>query len=179
MPSSDLPRLPRGLSLLAGTLPLMPVSLALTRLTRDLSARHPGIRARLGSFADRRFLLDLEDLPVVLLLEPGGDRPRVRACRRGREPGHDARIRGPVSAFLGMLHGRLDGDALFFSRDLVVEGDTEAVLALRNAIDDAEIDLSEEAGHLTGLAAPAVRGALGLAERLTGVALSRGLEAGA
>ena len=174
MHSTDLPRLPRGLSLLASTLPLAPASFVLTRLTRDLSERHPGLRARLGAYADRRILLDFDDLPVVVLLEPGEN--RARAWRRGRAPAHDARIAGPVSAFLGMLHGRLDGDALFFSRDLAIEGDTEAVLALRNAIDDAEIDLSEEAGRLAGVAAPAIRRALGLAERLTGVALSRGAE---
>jgi predicted lipid carrier protein YhbT len=43
-----------------------------------------------------------------------------------------------------MIHGAYDGDALFFSRDIVVAGDTEAVLALRNALDDAELDLGAE-----------------------------------
>lgn len=174
MTQPDLPRLPRGLAALAGMTPLMPISLALTRLTRDLDRHHPGLRARLGPYADRRFLLDLVDLPVVLLLEPGGPRPRARAFRRGQEPAHDARIAGPVAAFLGMLHGRLDGDALFFSRDLAIEGDTEAALALRNAIDDAELDLSEEAARLAGRLAPTLRGAMGLAERWSGMALSRG-----
>ncbi|HEC14815.1 MAG TPA: lipid carrier protein, partial [Rhodospirillales bacterium] len=37
-----------------------------------------------------------------------------------------------------------DGDALFFSRDLAIEGDTGAVVALRNAVDGAEIDLIED-----------------------------------
>jgi predicted lipid carrier protein YhbT len=37
-----------------------------------------------------------------------------------------------------MIDGALDGDALFFSRDLRVSGDTEAVVALRNALDDFE-----------------------------------------
>lgn len=37
-----------------------------------------------------------------------------------------------------MIDGSLDGDALFFSRDLRVTGDTEAVVALRNALDDFE-----------------------------------------
>ena len=53
------------------------------------------------------------------------------------------------------MHGAFDGDALFFSRDLVIEGDTAAVLALRNAIDDAELDLSAEAQAMSGpFAAP-------------------------
>ncbi len=37
-----------------------------------------------------------------------------------------------------MIDGSLDGDALFFSRALRVTGDTEAVVALRNALDDFE-----------------------------------------
>jgi predicted lipid carrier protein YhbT len=40
-----------------------------------------------------------------------------------------------------MVDGAFDGDALFFSRSLQVEGDMEALLALRNAVDDACIDL--------------------------------------
>lgn len=48
-----------------------------------------------------------------------------------------------------MVHGALDGDALFFSRDILIEGDTEAVLALRNAVDDAEIDLAGEIAAVT------------------------------
>ena len=47
-----------------------------------------------------------------------------------------ARIAGDLAALLGMVHGAFDGDALFFSRDLTVSGDTEAVVALRNALDD-------------------------------------------
>ncbi len=41
---------------------------------------------------------------------------------------------------IGLLDGTYDGDALFFTRDLVIEGDTAAVLALRNAIEDANLD---------------------------------------
>ena len=52
---------------------------------------------------------------------------------------YDARIAAPLIVLLGMIDGTYDGDALFFSRDLVIEGDTEAVLALRNAIENAEL----------------------------------------
>jgi predicted lipid carrier protein YhbT len=76
-----------------------------------------------------------------------------------------------------MVHGALDGDALFFSRDIVIEGDTEAVLALRNAVDDAEIDLAAEVAAIAGPASPYVaeifRRAAPLAERMTGVTLTR------
>jgi predicted lipid carrier protein YhbT len=72
-----------------------------------------------------------------------------------------------------MMHGAEDGDALFFSRDLAVEGDTAAVLALRNAMDDAELDLTEELAALSGPLAAPLRRALARAERSTGLALHR------
>jgi len=83
------------------------------------------------------------------------------------------RISGPLSAFLGMMHGAYDGDALFFSRDLTVEGDTEAALALRNAIDDAELDLAAELQTLAGPLRAPLAAVLTAAERRTGVALHR------
>jgi predicted lipid carrier protein YhbT len=55
---------------------------------------------------------------------------------------YDARIAAPLIVLLGMIDGTYDGDALFFSRHLVIEGDTGASLALRNAIENAELDPS-------------------------------------
>ena len=68
--------------------------------------------------------------------------------------------------FLGLialLEGRIDGDALFFSRELSIEGDTEAVVALRNAVDSAEVDVLGDVMAALGPLAPFTRRALGLA----------------
>lgn len=173
MTDTVLPHLPRVLVLAARPLPLAPLSLLLTRLARQLMRRHPGLQRRLGEHARCRFLLDLTDLPFLLLLEPGGSAPRVSAISRRRPPAHDTRIAGLTSAFLGMLHGSLDGDALFFSRDLVIEGDTAAGLALRNAIDDAELDLAAEMSVMLKPFAPMLARLLPSVERLSGLALHR------
>ena len=76
---------------------------------------------------------------------------------------------------MGLIDGSYDGDALFFSRDLVVEGDIEAVIALRNAIDDAGVDLVADTAALLGRSGhwekgfgrspPAVEGRGGCRER--------------
>ena len=126
---------------------------------------------RLGDHAARRFLIDPVDLPWGLLLHPQS--ATMTAHPRNRLPAHDARIAGTLSAFLAMMHGAEDGDALFFSRDLTVEGDTAAVLALRNAIDDAELDLTEELAALSGPMARPLRRVLTGAERATGLHLHR------
>jgi predicted lipid carrier protein YhbT len=166
-----MPHLSPLVGLAARPFPLLPVSLALSALTRRIARAHPGLMRRLGPAAGRRFLIDAVDLPIVLLLHPA--RLRVTAHRRTRLPVADASISGPLSAFLAMLHGAEDGDALFFSRDLNISGETEAVLALRNALDDAELDLTEELAALSGPLAGPLRRVLALAERRSGVALHR------
>ena len=90
-----------------------------------------------------------------------------------RPPQADARIAGPLAALIGLVHGAYDGDALFFSRDLVIEGDTAAALAMRNAVDDAELDLASEVENLSGPFARPLHKLIELAERRTGVALTR------
>jgi ubiquinone biosynthesis protein UbiJ len=66
----------------------------------------------------------------------------------------DVTIRGSLSTLIALLEGRVDGDALFFSRDLAVEGDTEALLALRNAVDGEGIDLLRDFAMCLGPLAP-------------------------
>jgi predicted lipid carrier protein YhbT len=173
--SPSIPLLPAAVGLGLRSLPLAPLALALDAVARSVAHRHGSILTRLGIHAGKRFLLEPIDLPFVLALTPA---PPTVAVEHSREAiTADARIAGPLAALLGLLHGAYDGDALFFSRDLVIEGDIEAVLALRNALDDAELDLVAEAAAVFGpLASPAERiGRLiaAGAEQITGVALSR------
>lgn len=88
---------------------------------------------------------------IELTLHP--ERPRLRSIGTDGTSAPDATIIGSLPALIGMLEGRLDGDALFFSRDLSIESDTELVLALRNAVDVARIDLVEDFCSLLGPAA--------------------------
>lgn len=44
------------------------------------------------------------------------------------------------------MDGTYDGDAVFFTRDLVIEGDTDAVLALRNTMEEADLSPAEFLG---------------------------------
>lgn len=170
-PDPTIPRFPSPLARALRFIPLVPVSFALTRLTRNMATSHASMYRRLGDHAHKRFLLDPTDLPIVLCLEPKGGHPRVTISRH--MPQADARIAGPLAALLGLVHGAYDGDALFFSRDLVIEGDTAAALALRNAVDDAEIDIAGEIETLSGPFARPLHKLIALAERRTGVALTR------
>jgi predicted lipid carrier protein YhbT len=175
--SQIIPRFPAAGAIALQFAPLAPLSFAGGSLVKSLCQRHPSLFARLGEQTEKTFLIDPTDLPFVFRLEPRPDAPRLEAFRR-EDAGHwDARIGGALAALLGMIHGVYDGDALFFSRDLVIEGDTEAVLALRNAIDNEEIDLAKEAAELFGplafLASAPARRMASLLGNLTGVALTR------
>ncbi len=152
-------------------LPLAPLNLPLSRLMRGMAARHPSILRRLGAHAGARILLDVTDAPFLLLMEPA--LRRLTAHRRSAAPRADAEIRGKLRAFLAMLHGGEDGDALFFSGELEIAGDTSVVLALRNALDDAELDLTEELVAEVGRAGPLLRGAARTIARQSGLTLSR------
>ena len=169
--SQSIPQFPPHLARVLRVLPLAPLSLSLTAYARRVAKTHAGLFRRLGEHDHASFELAPTDMPFVLLLEPRGGDPKVTVTRRA--PRADARIAGPLAALIGLVHGAYDGDALFFSRDLVIEGDTAAALALRNAVDDAELDLSEEIATLSGPFAAPMRRIVSFAQRRTGVCLSR------
>jgi predicted lipid carrier protein YhbT len=132
----------------------------LVRLVHNTRKRHPEIMDRMGVHRGAIFLIDAVDLPVVFRLHPEGQVP-LSVLSRKRPGRWDSRICGTLANLVALIEGNLDGDALFFSGDISVEGSTEAILALRNAIDAAEIDFISEAaaclGPLEGIAAKAAR----------------------
>lgn len=145
------------------SLPLLPLQILLARTLAHILRRHPGLFQRLGPHRQTRFLIDPLNLPLALLLVPDPDRPLLRAVRRHEPVPHDARIAGSALTLLDMIDGRLDGDALFFTRDLQVTGDTEAVVSLRNTLDDLDGSVADDAAAMAG---PAGRAILGFLRRL-------------
>ena len=131
----DMSKLPR---FLLAPLPLAVVQPVLSRIVTHVAHTRPELFERLGSQATKRYLIDPTNLPFVMVLEPDPVRPALTAYRRGSDLAFDCSIAGTFLTLLDMIDGRLDGDALFFSRDLKVDGDTEAVVVLRNAMDDLE-----------------------------------------
>ena len=94
-------------------------------------------------------------IPICFAPSPSAARPiRIEltdsaasfpaAIRRGRavlklasadDAPADASVKGSLEALLALLEGRIDSDALFFTREIVIAGDTSAVVALRNVLD--------------------------------------------
>lgn len=135
-PHFSLQNLPRRF---LGPLPLNLLQPILSRVIRRAAQDRPELFGRLGAQQTKTYLIDPINMPFVFFLTPDSNQPRLRAYRREQHPhSYDARIAGTFLTLLNMVDGNLDGDALFFTRDLVVEGDTEAVVVLRNALDDLE-----------------------------------------
>lgn len=158
-PQFSLQNIPRRL---LAPLPLPLLQPILSRVIFKVAQNRPELFGRLGVQQKKTYLIDPTNMPFVFILMPDSNQPRLRACRRGRSvPSHDSRIAGTFLTLLNMIDGSLDGDALFFSRDLIVEGDTEAVVVLRNALDDLDgsivDDLANQFGPLGRAAVSALR----------------------
>jgi O2-independent ubiquinone biosynthesis accessory factor UbiT len=146
--------LPRIMASLAGSLPLFPLDAFLGALLPRIAARHPGLTARMGEHAASRIVITPSDLPLAFLLVPDPAAPRVTALRSHSETRWDARISGPFLSLVDLARGKLDGDALLFSREIQIEGDIAAILALRNALDAEGIDFVAECATVCGPLAP-------------------------
>jgi predicted lipid carrier protein YhbT len=156
---SETPAWPR---LALAPLPLFPLQPLLGRIVRKIAAQRPKIFGRIGPHTGKCFLIDPVNMPFVLMLYPDPAAPRLKAARRHDAPAYDACIAGSFLTLLDVVDGRLDGDALFFTRGLTVEGDTEATVCLRNALDDLEGSIADDVAAMFG---PPGQAALALLRR--------------
>lgn len=141
-------------------LPLAPLQPVLRRIVYKIAAQYPSMFARLGPHQTSVFLIEPLGLPFRLLLRPDPKNLMFRAIPRSGNPPHAARISGRFYDLLRLVDADEDGDALFFSRELLVTGDTEAVVSLRNALDDVDGSIAESVAALFGAPGRAALAAL-------------------
>lgn len=141
------PDLPQALARAAFSLIPRPiVGAALRHAAGRITARHPELLERLAPLAGLVIVIDVDEFPEALALTVA-DAPRriqVSPVPRHRVEAPAALIGGSFAALIALAEGRADGDALFFQRSIRFEGDTAAVLLLRNALDASEIDFFGE-----------------------------------
>lgn len=117
---------------------------------RRVAQRHPALFDRLGAHRHSDYVIDPVELPFALHLRPDPDALLFRAVPRDRMPQATALIEGRFMLLLKLLDSDEDGDSAFFSRDLQITGNTEAVVRLRNALDDMEGSVADEVAALFG-----------------------------
>ncbi len=127
----------RGISLA----PRPVVKNVLKLLLNRLHACYPGLQKRLSGIENTTFLLLPTDMPFNVLLHIKGGRLRGDILPKEPIVSSDVTIRSTSHTFIALLEGSEDGDALFFSRHLEIEGNTEALLILRNSFDSESLNL--------------------------------------
>ena len=142
--------MPVLMPLVLRTVPLFVVQAALDRIVTNIHHDRPRLFARMGEASKKSILIDPTDMPFVLRMRPDNETPDMRAFRRKDAPEADAQIRGTFAGLFKMLDTQLDGDALFFSRDLKITGDLAVVVALRNALDDIDGSIATDVAALFG-----------------------------
>jgi predicted lipid carrier protein YhbT len=158
--------MPRQLATVLDRIPLAVIQRVVEGVFTQVMKQHPRLFDRLGDYASKRFCFTATDLNLSFVIRP--DRKSISVHKKGLAPA-DAAVSGPMVTLLALLEGRIDGDAVFFSRGLALAGDMEAMLALRNALDDSGFDLPSDLAPVAGPFAPVFRP---LAERLRERALA-------
>lgn len=136
---------------MAAPIPLPPVNRLLNRMIYSIAKKRPEIFSRIEGHHHKSFMIDPINLPFLICLYPDPKNLNLVAYRRKNAPPYSAKISGSFLTLLGMIDGRYDGDALFFTRDLKIEGDTEAIVCLRNALDDVDGSIAEDIADHFGL----------------------------
>ena len=155
-----LPRTP--LSLPAARAPkflawLRPTSAAAVLLAATLNL---ALRAQrpdaLQAMCGRTVCIALTDLGMRLVIAGGTN--GFFACRDNTGV-PDVTISAAMQTFLRLARHEADPDTLFFSRELLIEGDTELGLLLRNALDALDVRALLRAPPVPGAVLVAVRDA--------------------
>ncbi len=126
--------LPPLVARLAGRLPQWPPSVALAA----------ALSLALGRLIDAEPLAPLRGRRLELRVIDAGLRLRVTFTGRGFAPVFDARpadvtISASAFDFLQLARRQADPDSLFFSRRLLMEGDTELGLLVKNTLDAVDL----------------------------------------
>lgn len=135
---------------LADRLPVRLLQPFLDRIVARMMVRHPDVLARMGDKARTTILIDPVDMPFRLLVRPDPAAPKVSIVGRVGTIAADASVSATFMTLLKTIDARADGDALFFSRALRIGGDVEAVVRLRNAIDDIDGSVAADVAALHG-----------------------------
>jgi len=134
---------PQPLATLVSLLPTFPPSFALTRVL-NLALDRIILSENLQPLQDKQIAIRVKDLGLsfFFIIEAGKFKP----TRSGKVP--DLVISATAHDFYLLATRREDPDTLFFSRRLLIEGDTELGLVAKNTLDAIELPALDVASLL-------------------------------
>lgn len=137
-------------ALLFLSLPLRPLFIkpllqpCLNLAAKIMQKKYPNVVQCLSEFESANLLIDPLDLPFSIMLSMQSDKLLLTQVTKNQPIQYDAKITAAFWKLTQLMEGKIDGDALFFSRGLAIEGNMEIVLALRNRLDAEQIDLRKD-----------------------------------
>ena len=144
-------------------LPRMTLQRMIHALMGRMGQAHPRLFANLERLEHADVLVEPTDVPHRFLLSFGGD-PASLSVLDSQIPKTQAQIKGSLKILLAMLEGQIDGDKMFFTRELEITGNSAVIVALRNTLDREEINLLNDTSSLFGPFAGPLRTAIGFAD---------------
>ena len=124
-------------------------------VVRGLGRTHPKLMANLAALEPAVVHITPLDLPYRFALRIGRSPVTLEVVDHGPN-GADAGVAANAATLLELLDGRIDGDTLFFRRDLAICGKSSVIVGLRNVMDREQLCLADEIAALLGpLGAPA------------------------
>ncbi|OED42920.1 hypothetical protein ACH42_11360 [Endozoicomonas sp. (ex Bugula neritina AB1)] len=131
-----LPRKP-GFHTLGAPFRLLPESLTNAPLTRVINHlfHEPIEEGDFDFLEDRCLKIHITDLEVSFYVSFNGEQ-----LLAGEPRHHDVEFRGNARAFLLLASRQEDPDTLFFQRSLMIEGDTELGLGVKNLLDSLDLE---------------------------------------
>lgn len=153
---------PAPIGRILSLLPVFPGSLLFsTGLNLALSRHLPGDLCE--ALKDKRLRIDVTDACVHFDFLWNGS--QFAPCNA--DPQCDLRISATVQDFMLLARREVDSDTLFFSRRLVIGGDTELGLRVKNALDAIDYDA-------LGLGKGGASGVRGILKGFSGIFCRRG-----
>ena len=131
-----LPRKP-GLHTLGMPLRLLPDNLTNAPLTKFINQlfREPIKEGDFDFLEDRCLKVNITDLEVSFYVSFEGEKLLAGGPRH-----YDVEFRGNAKAFILLATRQEDPDTLFFQRSLMIEGDTELGLGVKNLLDSLDLE---------------------------------------
>jgi len=97
---------------------------------------------QLQALAGKKLLFCTPDGELALIMCIGSDRIHIHPPSAAESP--DVTIRGDLTALVALCLGLEDSDSLFFSRRLLMTGDTAVGLMFKNILTNLDFDLRAE-----------------------------------
>jgi len=123
--------------------PAFIIKIVVKRGVYSIKKKHPDVMERLSTTYGKTVYAFFTDLNYGVLTKISENKTIVEKYK-AREIKADLLLKGNFFDLISIIEGKMDGDALFFSRKIEVEGDTEMLITIRNAFDSADIKLFKE-----------------------------------